>query len=97
MLDRYQEQPSVLDAHLEVMVTPLLAAMRLVALGQADRAALPHTARVVYALCKVRGYKTIIRFVPHEVADLEPLVQLLGSVDPADHANWQVRGCRATT
>ena len=90
VLDRYQEQPSVLDAHLEAMVTPLLEALRAVALGHAARDTLPHTARVVYTLCKVRGYKTIVRFVPHDVADLEPLVQLRGSIDAADHDSWQV-------
>ena len=38
----------------------------------------------------MRGYKTIVRFVPHEVADLEPLVALLMSIDAAEHASWQV-------
>ena len=28
-------------------------------------------------MCKVRGYKTVIKFFPHEVADMEPVVELL--------------------
>ena len=90
VLDRYQEQPSILDPQLEAMVTPLLEAVRQVARGRSERRALPHACRVMYTLCKVRGDKTIVKFVPHEVADLEPLVQLLASVEPADHASWQV-------
>ena len=90
VLDRYQEQPGILDQQLEAMVTPLLEAVRLVARGRSERGVLPHACRVMYALCKVRGYKTIVKFVPHEVADLEPLVALLASVHPADHASWQV-------
>ena len=27
---------------------------------------------VLYTLCKVRGYKTIVKFFPHDAADLEP-------------------------
>ena len=90
VLDRYQEQPTVLDPQLEAMVVPLLEAVRAVARDGASRELLPHTCRVMYTLCKVRGYKTIVRFVPHEVADLEPLVALLMSLDPTDYASWQV-------
>lgn len=32
---------------------------------------------IIHQLCKVRGYKTVIKFFPHEVADLEPVVELL--------------------
>ena len=32
---------------------------------------------IVNWLCKVRGYKTVIKFFPHEVADMEPVVELL--------------------
>ena len=80
VLDRYQEQPSLLDQSLESMVTPLLQAVRTVARGGAGdtgASVLPHACRVMYTLCKVRGYKTIVKFVPHEVAALEPLVHLL--------------------
>lgn len=89
VLDRYQEQPSILDPKLEAMVTPLLEAVRRVSRDKAPKAVLPHACRVMYMLCKVRGYKTIVKFVPHEVADLEPLVHLLAGVGPADAASWQ--------
>jgi hypothetical protein len=28
-------------------------------------------------ICKVRGYKTILKFFPHEVADMEMITELL--------------------
>ena len=28
-------------------------------------------------MCKVRGYKNVIKFFPHEVADMEPVTELL--------------------
>ena len=92
-LDRYQEQPSILDPQLEAMVTPLLESVRTVARGGktgAEAAVLPHACRVMYTLCKVRGYKTIVKFVPHEVADLEPLVHLLARYPPSDCDSWQI-------
>ena len=32
---------------------------------------------IIYNLCSVRGHKTVVRFLPHEAADLEPCVELL--------------------
>lgn len=32
---------------------------------------------VIYWLCKVRGHKVVVKFFPHEAADLEPCVELL--------------------
>lgn len=32
---------------------------------------------ILQVLCNVRGHKTIVKFFPHEVADLEPCVELL--------------------
>ena len=80
----------MLDPQLGAVVAPVLEVARAATRGTADRAVLPPVCRVVYALCKVRGYKTIVKFVPHEVADLEPLVALLATVRPADHASWQI-------
>ena len=36
-----------------------------------------HLFEIINWLCKVRGYKTVIKFFPHEVADMEPVVELL--------------------
>jgi tubulin-specific chaperone D len=35
--------------------------------------------RFVYTLCRIRGFKTIVRFLPHDAADLEPVLHLLQS------------------
>ena len=32
---------------------------------------------ILQIFCNVRGHKTIVKFFPHEVADLEPCVELL--------------------
>ncbi|KAG7383272.1 hypothetical protein PHYPSEUDO_003895 [Phytophthora pseudosyringae] len=47
--------------------------------------------QIVYHLCKVRGYKTLVKLLPHEVSDFEPTLQLLQSQDRADHAAWETR------
>lgn len=32
---------------------------------------------VLCQLCKVRGFKTVVKFFPHEVSDMEQVVELL--------------------
>ena len=46
---------------------------------------------VVYNLCRCRGYKTVVKFFPHEVSDMEPLMCMLQSQDRMDHACWESR------
>ena len=36
-----------------------------------------HLLELMQIFCNVRGHKTIVKFFPHEVADLEPCVELL--------------------
>jgi hypothetical protein len=58
VLERYQEQPSLLDPHLEAIVGPLMRAVRRrTTEGPSEEMA--ELMRVVYVLCKVRGYKTV--------------------------------------
>ncbi|RLN95357.1 hypothetical protein BBJ28_00014498 [Nothophytophthora sp. Chile5] len=47
--------------------------------------------QLIYHLCKVRGYKTVVKLLPHEVSDFEPTLQLLQSQDRDDHAAWETR------
>ncbi|KAF1791136.1 Tubulin-folding cofactor D [Phytophthora cactorum] len=47
--------------------------------------------QIVYQLCKVRGYKTVVKLLPHEVSDFEPTLQLLQSQDRTDHSAWETR------
>lgn len=32
----------------------------------------------------MRGYKVVVRHLPHEVADVEPVLQMLTNQDPYD-------------
>lgn len=40
----------------------------------------------MYLLASTRGYKTLVKHFPHEVADLEPTVHMLLSQDASDHS-----------
>ncbi|BGP20093.1 hypothetical protein JCM10213v2_008228 [Rhodosporidiobolus nylandii] len=90
LLDEYQEQPHLLDPSLESLVSPLLLALR----QQVRQPEPPLTskrlnrlARLVYYVTKVRGSKVIVRFFPHEVADLSLLIPLLSAAYLPDAAS----------
>lgn len=66
ILDKYQEEPSLLDRHLPSLVDPLCSHWtHASALG------------VLYLLCKVRGAKTMVRLFPLDAALVDPLISLL--------------------
>ena len=85
IFERYQLQPALLDPHLEPWLAQLFAPIK-----ANDPARLHHACRAVYVLAKVRGYKTVVKFFPHEVRDLEPALELvLEQGDPCDTAHWE--------
>lgn len=45
--------------------------------ASADFVALQRTSRSLHTLATVRGAKTVLKFFPHEAADVEPCVALL--------------------
>lgn len=47
--------------------------------------------KLLYLLFKVRGYKTMVKVLPHEVSDFEPLLLLLQSQDRTDYGTWEMR------
>jgi hypothetical protein len=47
--------------------------------------------QLIYAICKTRGYKVVIKHFPHEVADLEPALHCLLCQDVTRHDIWETR------
>lgn len=45
----------------------------------------------MHMLAKMRGYKRIVQYLPHEIADLEPVVGLLEQQNPKDVELWPTR------
>ncbi|PIO35930.1 hypothetical protein AB205_0024890, partial [Aquarana catesbeiana] len=81
IMDKYQEQPHLLDSHLEWMLDLLLEIVR-------DKTSSPllfHLAfKFLYIISKVRGYKIFIRLFPHEVVDVHPVLEMIRAQNPAD-------------
>ena len=44
-----------------------------------------HLVNLIYNLCNVRGYETIVKMFPHDVEDLELLVDLLQNIELETH------------
>ena len=114
IIQKYQEQPTLLDSHMEGMVSMLMEKVRAITrsfhaqlqeqdelpgspgggtfrFSQCSDGSLHLILESVYLLCKTRGYKAVIKYFPHEVADLEPALKMLESQDPLDHHRWQTR------
>ena len=108
IVDKYQEQPHLLDPHLENAVSPVMARVRKElrdwheirsnAVGAAafsmqafSDPPLHKLLCLIYQLCKVRGYKHVVKIFPHEVADVEPCVQALVCQDVTEHKTWEMR------
>ncbi|EFP90431.2 uncharacterized protein PGTG_16018 [Puccinia graminis f. sp. tritici CRL 75-36-700-3] len=103
LLDRYQEQPYLLDPHLERMVQPIILRLRqwleylqqhsaefeepptdsteTLSIEQLSQK-LEKLSHLLYFVVKVRGYKTIVRFFPHQVQDLSIVISTFGLVLP---------------
>jgi hypothetical protein len=64
ILDQYQEQPHLIDSHLDGLLTQIINIIREEGLDLEVK----HVAfRCLYFISKVRGYKVVARHLPHEV------------------------------
>jgi hypothetical protein len=64
ILDRYQEQPHLLDPHLDTVLNKLISIVR----NEESSIELKHaTFKYLYIVMKVRGYKVVVTHLPHEV------------------------------
>ncbi|KFO76294.1 Tubulin-specific chaperone D, partial [Cuculus canorus] len=88
IMDKYQEQPHLLDRHLEWMMNSLLDIVR----ENVSPPPLVHLAfKFLYIITKVRGYKRFLPLFPHEVGDLQPVLDMLVDQDPKDSESWETR------
>ncbi|XP_054742594.1 tubulin-specific chaperone D [Anastrepha obliqua] len=88
VLSRYQEQPHLLDPHLNVLLERLLARVRNRALPEGT----VHAAfKYLYIISKVRTYKVLVKFLPHELTDLEFALDLLERQNPNEYNHWETR------
>uniref|UniRef100_A0A4W3JSU0 Tubulin-specific chaperone D n=1 Tax=Callorhinchus milii TaxID=7868 RepID=A0A4W3JSU0_CALMI len=47
--------------------------------------------KFLYLISKVRGYKYFLRLFPHEVVDVQPVLNMLTQQDPKDCETWETR------
>ncbi|XP_056143333.1 tubulin-specific chaperone D isoform X2 [Lampris incognitus] len=88
IMDRYQEQPHLLDPHLDWMLTMMLDLVR----SEKSPPSLVHLCfKFLYIISKVRGYKIFMQLLPHEVVDVQPVLDLLSRQDPKDTEIWETR------
>ncbi|KAK2836189.1 hypothetical protein Q7C36_014058 [Tachysurus vachellii] len=79
IMNRYQEQPHLLDPHLEWMLNMLLEFIR----SETSSPLLIHLSfKFLYIISKV---------LPHEVSDMQPVLDLLCRQDPKDTETWETR------
>ncbi|KAJ1294898.1 hypothetical protein BS78_01G181200 [Paspalum vaginatum] len=81
-MDKYQEEGQLLEPYLENIVSPLMLLVRsnTVELGAGTDDLLriiKPLCIIIYTLVTVCGYKSVIKFFPHQVSDLELAVGLL--------------------
>jgi tubulin-specific chaperone D len=81
-MDKYQEEGQLLEPYLENIVSPLMSliqskTMELGAFTNELLDIIKPLCIIIYSLVTVCGYKSVIKFFPHQVSDLEPAVALL--------------------
>ncbi|RKP07598.1 hypothetical protein THASP1DRAFT_24285, partial [Thamnocephalis sphaerospora] len=105
LVGRYQEQPYLLDPHLEDLIRPAMDKLSELmqtldeAMEKGPDVPLPAKPaeqargllRFLYILCTVRGYKTIVKFFSHHVSDLEPAFRFLNAQDRSKASQWTGR------
>ncbi|KAI8822570.1 armadillo-type protein [Fimicolochytrium jonesii] len=102
---KYQEQPHLLDPHLEDLVQPLMENLSVILSSVHDfdsakrkdlavqiKPVLAPFLSFMYCLTKVRGYKTVVKLFSHKVVDLEPVAFYLEvMMEHEDASFWEGR------
>lgn len=87
ILGQYHEQPHLIDSHIDELLNKLIEIVR----DSNNPIELKHeTFKYMYAIINVRGYKVVVRHLPHEVSDFEPVLNLLECQDD-NSETWTTR------
>ncbi|CAG9134138.1 unnamed protein product [Plutella xylostella] len=88
ILKQYYEQPHLLDPHLEKILSKFLVLIK-----EADSPMQLKDAvfNYMYQIVRVRGYKVVVRHLPHEVSDLLMVLSMLEAHDDEDKECWRSR------
>lgn len=88
ILSRYQEQPHLLNQHLPSLIDKLLDYIR----TKDVPAALFHASfKYLYQFTKVRTYKIILKLLPHEITDLDFVLNALEQQNVDETNTWETR------
>ncbi|XP_052740499.1 tubulin-specific chaperone D [Bicyclus anynana] len=88
ILKQYYEQPHLLDPHLDKMLAKIMSIIN----DKTTPFELKHaTFNYMYQIIRVRGYKVVVRHLPHEVSDLLTVLTYLEAQGPDDKETWRSR------
>ncbi|KAM3967151.1 tubulin folding cofactor D [Aphomia sociella] len=88
ILKQYYEQPHLLDPHLDKILGKFLSLIK----DKESPVELKHaTFNYMYQIFRVRGYKVVVRHLPHEVSDLLTVLSFLEVQNPKDKETWRSR------
>ncbi|XP_036146859.1 tubulin-specific chaperone D isoform X2 [Monomorium pharaonis] len=88
ILSQYQDQHHLLDPYLERILGSLLLVIK----DDVCPECVKHNAfKYLFIIMSVKTYKRIVTYLPHEVADLLPVLRMLEKQDPNDVETWETR------
>lgn len=71
ILSKYQEQSQLLEPHLSDMMEPMNSFILEYVSGKSSQLSFHRVCKMIQLLSRVRGYKRILKFFPHEVKHVE--------------------------
>ncbi|XP_026481813.1 tubulin-specific chaperone D [Ctenocephalides felis] len=88
ILKLYQEQPHLLDKNIEELLNLLMQYV----LDKNAEDDLKHAAfKYMYIISNVRNHKVTVRYLTHEITDMETILQMLEAQKLDDLTNWETR------
>ncbi|XP_008554133.1 tubulin-specific chaperone D [Microplitis demolitor] len=88
IVSQYQDQPHLLDPYLEDIIGNILTIIHDQVISDDMK---NYAFKYLFLLMSVKTYKKLVTYLPHEVADLLPVLRMLEKQDPSDLSTWETR------